>query len=809
MPYIFLNNTAIDKSRAVKNNLILLSSIVNSPVSYETPRIITSIEDLDIYFEKDFSDYEYYVELLKRNASLFLYRPVRTEKISNQDYIDYSNFEVKDSIDGKIFVDEQDLPDEGEEGVLYTSYSEGHGPWVWIKNQYCDIKNLPQNIDTKSISYNNRDSLRILEYGSLGELWDSETNSGKKGNNFYYCYPVFSEKFKLSEVGSIEDGEDKILDDYYSGRSSFAYTLKFRKDTNFDSKLEKGYYITYTIFDEIYLIWYNNGDQIDPIGSNYVKVGNELEIRIKDKSSEEIIKETIDKILTERLGYIPPKKYNLFEDGDYIVLNIFSEKLSPHKHLYDLPGYEIEKNLPLSDQILTNWTNEIRRLDFFSKTIGNAKEKVKIKISEFSKKKGFYTIEISKYNYFEVFTGSLFPSSDLQNSNSEMLDFLINKNSKLVSCSLQRYRKDGSVYKIDDPDSKLYTGEWQLSGGEDEVYTYENYQEALDCLEREDLEDAREDFLLIPNIDLFREKEIPLEYSYFPEYEILYSYAKRNNCQVLIENLNTTYSIKEVSELPKLSISTEIADEISSQTPITVFKLVEFDDISKTKNIIGYYVYDYFSGEMIDVSSHRELCNDLQNNFIFNLVDDENYLVYFYGDTILPSLKRRPGYYTFLESILTGRFDIPKQKIIYKSPVNERFLLEDNKSVLTRDLLVSKKSNYLSYNNHYYYYDYLFSGEIRNHNHLSIMTRFIVGKLRRFIENSKWDVINATTFFKRFQIISDRLRLLKEIYRLLIDDIEIVDIIENNEKRTLSITLNLVYKEMLEKDININITINT
>jgi hypothetical protein len=89
------------------------------------------------------------------------------------------------------------------------------------------------------------------------------------------------------------------------------------------------------------------------------------------------------------------------------------------------------------------------------------------------------------------------------------------------------------------------------------------------------------------------------------------------------------------------------------------------------------------------------------------------------------------------------------------------------------------------------------------------MTRFIVGKLRRFIENSKWDVINATTFFKRFQIISDRLRLLKEIYRLLIDDIEIVDIIENNEKRTLSITLNLVYKEMLEKDININITINT
>ena len=70
MPYIILNNTAINKSKEIIDRFILVSCVVDSPVSPEDPKYITSIEDLDLYFEKDFTEYQYFVELIKKYPNL-------------------------------------------------------------------------------------------------------------------------------------------------------------------------------------------------------------------------------------------------------------------------------------------------------------------------------------------------------------------------------------------------------------------------------------------------------------------------------------------------------------------------------------------------------------------------------------------------------------------------------------------------------------------------------------------------------------------------------------------------------------------
>lgn len=786
MPYIILNNTAINRSKEVIDRFILVSCVVDSPVSPEEPKFITSIEELDLYFEKDFTDYEYFVELIRKNVGLLLYKPVTPELIDSEVFYDYENYK-KVGFD-ECYLEDTDLPLVGEEGVLYLSKSEFTGPWIWVDGLYYETKNLPQNLEKRTRSINIRDSLRIMEYGTL--------------ENYYYnyCYPKYADKYEID----VNLPEKINLDDYFSGRSSFSYTLKFKKDINFNSGTEKGYYIGFTVFDETYLIWFSSGEQIDPMGSDYVERGNKYEVRYVDPKTKE--QKTIENIIEEIIDIFKEKGYVVLDRKEtdlYISYDIYIDKLSPSINLYNIPGFSIEINSSITNQILSDHTKEKRRIEFFSKTIGNAKEKVKIKISQVKRKSGYYTIEISKYDYIEVFTGSLFPEQSSRNMNEEMLDTIINRESKIVTCNLNRYRQDGTQYKINDPDSPLYLGEWYLSGGEDEDYNFMYFQESLRRLKN--VPDFKEDFLLVPNIDNFRD-QMPIYYDYYPEYEILLDYAKTKNCQVLIDNFNTLYEMKEVTELPGINITFDIPkDKIFN--PLTIYRLIYYNKFGE-KIILGHYKYDLHKKEMIDVSTERDLCNEYMNNFIFNYtLDKDNYLVYFYRKISLPSYEERPAFYVFLDNIITGKFETRKTKILYKSPLEERFLItsKDEKELLYT--LERKKSNYLSYNNHYYFYDQLFNGNTTDN--FDIITRYLIGKIRRSLEVKKWEVLSKQTLIEKFQGISSILRSISNVYYSIVKSLEIENINIDYNSRTLSLTLLLTYTELINKDIYVNITINT
>lgn len=786
MPYIILNNTAINKSKEIIDRFILVSCVVDSPVSPEDPKYITSIEDLDLYFEKDFTEYQYFVELIKKNVGLLLYKPVNPELITPNIYFDYENYErVGDDV---CYLDEVDLPAIGQEGKLYVSKSEISGPWIWVDDLYYDVKNLPQNIEKRTKSINLRDSLRIMEYGVL------------ENNLYNYCYPKYADKYENLDIILPEKVD---FSDYFSGRSSYSFTIKFDKNINFDSEREKGYYIGFTVAEETHLIWFSDGNQLDPIGSDFVEKGNKYEIRYitpgtkKQKETKDIIKEVIDEF--KKQGY---KVLSEKEDDFYYTYEIYIDKLCPSIQLYDIPGFSLEINTSITNQILSDHTKNKKRIEFYSKTIGNAKEKVKIKISQVKKKSGFYTIEISKYDYIEVFTGSLFPILSSKNMNEEMLDTIINRESKIVSCELSRYRQDGSQYKPEDSDSELYTGEWYLGGGEDEEYNYLYYQESLERLKR--VPDFKEDFLLIPNIDNFR-NEMPIWYDYYPEYEILLNYGKEKNCQVLIDNFDTFYDIEEVFELPKISTDFEV-DEKCKFIPNTIYKLLYHDSFNDVR-VSGYYTYDIRKKDFVNVTMKREYTNEYTNNFIFNYtLDNDNYLVYFYRKIILPSYIERPAFYVFLDNIISGIFETRKTKILYEPPLDERFLLTNNEDLNLLRILERKKSNYLSYNNHYYYYDHLFNGDRKS---FDIITRYLVGKVKRILEVKKWEILNRSTVTRKLEAIAEILEHVFRVYNTLIKDINIKDVNIDYSKNTLSFTLLLTYTELINKDVYVNITINT
>ena len=196
------------------------------------------------------------------------------------------------------------------------------------------------------------------------------------------------------------------------------------------------------------------------------------------------------------------------------------------------------------------------------------------------------------------------------------------------------------------------------------------------------------------------------------------------------------------------------------------------------------------------------------NNFIFNYNNDkDNYLIYFYRKITLPNLEERPGFYVFLDNIITGKFETKKTRILYNPPVNERFLIDNKKEQLLLDLLEKMKSNYLSYNNHYYYYDQLFEGD--SSKYTSIITRFLIGKIRRRIEAKKWNILNETDLAGRLEQILSILYDISYVYYNIIKNITITKINESNRDRKLSLTLKLTYIELINRDIYINITINT
>ena len=78
--YIKLGETRINyNTQETLNKYTIVGQVINSPTSYENPILVNSDKELDIWFSKDFTDRDYFLELLNKNVTLYLYKPISTK----------------------------------------------------------------------------------------------------------------------------------------------------------------------------------------------------------------------------------------------------------------------------------------------------------------------------------------------------------------------------------------------------------------------------------------------------------------------------------------------------------------------------------------------------------------------------------------------------------------------------------------------------------------------------------------------------------------------------------------------------------
>ena len=278
--YLRLGTTNI-KYSTEQDDFTVFSEVVDSKMSYEKPILVRTPNELDIWFGSDFPGKDYYDELLESGVTLFLYRPIKVEQNTNApDYVDLKEY----SIDQKLYYNLTELPEIGEDKVLYKvvtgegEYKEGnlwYTLYIYYLGEYMKILELPQNLDTNNTSsLENRDVLNINYPGFIGPE---------------YCYPKYIEE---GDVDYTEKINEEILLSHLpdllrvsKGYETLAYSLVYNPEIDFhpiDEGLTSKYIILKKLKNDSYeniMIWFKEEiNSIPNIPSQYYDEAVEVEI---------------------------------------------------------------------------------------------------------------------------------------------------------------------------------------------------------------------------------------------------------------------------------------------------------------------------------------------------------------------------------------------------------------------------------------------------------------------------------------------------------------------------------------------------
>jgi hypothetical protein len=228
--------------------------------------------------------------------------------------------------------------------------------------------------------------------------------------------------------------------------------------------------------------------------------------------------------------------------------------------------------------------------------------------------------------------------------------------------------------------------------------------------------------------------------------------------------------------------------------------------------------YRWTGASWTQVIIGREFCNPWLNEFIWNYIkctdslenpkdlDPDNRLVYFYREITGPTGETRPAYYAFLEGILTDTHNFDRSDLMYESPVSDPLYLTDSETALDV-ALESKKSNFLVSDGYGYYYRKYFNHTGDGQFNTSILCRFYQSKLSRDLDRRKWDMIGALTTAKALEVIQGVLDSFTASFKLVayavLDDYTV-----DRQSGSINLWITMRSKELVDKDINLNITLN-
>lgn len=458
------------------------------------------------------------------------------------------------------------------------------------------------------------------------------------------------------------------------------------------------------------------------------------------------------------------KKLKLISKSEPFYINDF----------YEFKGVTVKGNFVESRLLLTKFilNNNFTNCKFYSKIIGSYDElkedNGEIKVNIENTGTDYYRITISRFDYSEVFEGSLTPQPGV----NERLDYTISRESKLVYCE----------FNLVDGFNSLNTGEFILKNVNPlkEVINNKCWINSLDIMFGDSCtRNMHSDFFLIRDIKKYIDKDTTiLDTNYYKEYELLLDYSKKLDFQILIQNSISRYDFLELSGPPKNPIE-EVVYLNKEEKSMSIFK-----DGNLTTNIPKLDYLEILNG-----------CD-----CVFNYINDsDNRLLYFYNNIYFNGLEF-PGYALFLLSIIKGKYAISDIAVNYSPPGK----MTNYYNTKMEDLLDKYKSNYLTFNNHSYYYNKLQNGNTFN---TSIYLRFILGKIVRELEKNKGLYIGERNFNGAFKTIRSILDRITNTFNI-VEDIEITGFEFIPETNSLNIEIETRVNNLVDKDVTLNITLN-
>lgn len=773
MSYIKLDRTQIKYPKKTKNPFIFVSEVVDSDCSFVIPKLITSSDELDIYFGNSFTQRDYYNELLHYGASLLLYKPIKEGKYTNETPKEYNTIldYTLDPPAEKDYIFFDNLPEngipEGEDEPgdwkFYVSTEGTH--YVWYEGEYIKIEDIPMEENLSSLV--NRDTLRLT------------TKSFSKDTKFSYCHPKYrSRSYTPEYTEDVEDFSESLLQSIYSHgiddeTRSIAFTLDFTEVREFKEKD----YIVFPLSSEF------SYSRVQFYFGNSPVLGSDI---IGGSFSFKVEGETVDDKISRIVSSLGKSKeqggfgYKVIKEGPK-KYTIFTSDMIQDQRFYTVEGLVFSPNFEVTQNIYSILSEDHKRLELYSKTIGPGDEDIKIKIEKLKGKfEEHYRFTISRYSYTEVFEGPIKLEIDSDNLTFTSLEKMINQGSKLVEM------------KVYDSDEELVPGEYYLRRAKSEKnYTPEDYWRALEKLQEIDIS---EDFLLVPEIEKYEIRGASSDLGWIYEYEKLLEYANQKNCQVLISNHPWKYGCTElriVSEKPE-NPEEGIMYGVSVDNDTILYQTYTKED--------GWRIYNSDPEHKYQVHEIEEAFGkDYIGNHIFNYTKDKwNRLVYFYKDMTFFGYPR-PAYYIFLKGLLTRENIVSVNDILYESPTKP---YEEETSNLQE-----YKSNFLSCNDHIFYYKEFFNHTGDWKYEVTILTRFCMNKVTNTVLREFPAYLGSETSGEILRGLNGILENLKRNYPI-IHSLEIDYIEEKTQEQTLSVYLNLNVKEMLENDIKLSVTLN-
>ena len=539
--YLRLGKTKINYLSPSIDDFIILAEVVDSDMSFEKPVFVRTVDELILWFGKDFKDYDYLRELISQGNVLYLFKPVNENSSRNKSFINYQRFK---DIAGEFYNNLSELPKVGEDNKIYKVINyKGEGRFtegdlnfdkiIWHKelNDYINIFNLPQNLETRdSISLLNRDTLRICYNGS----------------NIKYCNPIYGQGESIEELGesllhtkpSLRTLDLELIEKEYQ---TLAFTVKFDKNI---VPGENSYLVLQTDETGVRTLLYFG----DNVPGEKVIEKKYYDVSIKVTSYDDLFEKL------DSLGF----KYS--DDG--VLIAPFPIRAT---YFYNIEGFCLVPNRKVTNFILDVLSKKNSRLEFWSKTIGPGGLDGDIKVKVEDTGNNFYRITVNRFDVQEIHEG--YSETDIV---EERLDTVINKNSRIVYCKLiQSYlgswlntRNDlileypayysSNPKVIDDymvlqnpRDHKIPEGTWILRGSEKESNT--SFDTALDNL-LSNTDTLYIDYLMIPNPDKFESSKIIVN-NHYKLYDNLLDKLREVNCQALIENSDSNLVFNKLDDL--------------------------------------------------------------------------------------------------------------------------------------------------------------------------------------------------------------------------------------------------------------------